>query len=115
MGTVQRNVPAIDHPAINIDIVECAFFEAVGVQVHMNAFYLLCFSTKGANNKRKEYSFFQCRFVCAKIEKIMPVNLMKGWFIVKILFSLYLIIKQRGYKLFSFPSAYFFVLNILPV
>lgn len=39
---IQGQVPAIWEKPVDIDVVMCAFLEAVGVQVHENAVGLLC-------------------------------------------------------------------------
>lgn len=39
---IQGQVPAIGEEPVDIDVVMCAFLEAVGVQVHENAVGLLC-------------------------------------------------------------------------
>ena len=66
---VEREVTAIRQPAVDIDIIIRAFFQAVGIQVNKDAIDLLCFGWQIKGDDRQEYKFFQ-QLIFSKIQAL---------------------------------------------
>ena len=53
MRAVERDISSTRHPAIDINVI-ASFFQAVGIEVYVQAFDLLCVNGTGTKQEKNE-------------------------------------------------------------
>lgn len=54
MRAVERDISSTRHPAIDINVIVGSFFQAVGIEVYVQAFDLLCVDGTGNEQEKNE-------------------------------------------------------------